>query len=146
MAKVKVLRLELKDRKRLEKLTRSGTLKSRKLNRCRILLLASRGRRKKEIAEILSMSPVTVIEICKRYRTGGIDNALNEKPRPGAPAIFSGKDKAKITALACSKVPGGTARWSLRLLADKAVELRLVKNISHETVGVILKKTNLSLT
>ena len=146
MAKVKVLKLESKDQKELKRLTKSGTLKSRKLNRCRILLLAAQGKSKKAIAEILNMSQVTVIEICKRYKDGGLSNALNEKPRPGAPSIFNGKQKAKITALACSAAPKGSARWSLRLLSDKAVELKLVKSISHEMVGRILKKTNLSRT
>ena len=146
MAKVKVLNLESKDQKELKRLTKSGTLKSRKLNRCRILLLAAQGKSKKAIAEILNMSQVTVIEICKRYKNGGLSNALNEKSRPGAPSIFNGKQKAKITALACSEAPKGSARWSLRLLSDKAVELKLVKSISHEMVGRILKKTNLSRT
>jgi len=146
MAKVKVLKLESKDQKELKKLTKSGALKSRKLNRCRILLLAAQGKSKKAIAEILNMSPVTVIETCKRYKEGGLSNALNEKPRPGAPSIFSGKQKAKITALACSTAPKGSARWSLRLLSNKAVELKFVDSISHEMVGRILKKTNLSRT
>ncbi|MFH1440634.1 MAG: helix-turn-helix domain-containing protein [Candidatus Omnitrophota bacterium] len=146
MAKVKVLKLNPKDQKKLKELTRSGTLKSRKLNRCRILLLSAEKKTKKEIAKILNMSPVTVIETCKRYREGDLNTALNEKPRPGAPGIFNGKQKAKITALACTKAPKGAARWSLRLLADKAIELKIVEDISYETVGVILKKTNLSLT
>ena len=146
MAKVKVLKLKSKDQKKLKELTKSGTLKSRKLNRCRILLLASQGKSKKAIAEILNMSQVTVLQVCKRYKEGGLSNALNEKPRPGAPSIFTGKQKAKITALACSTAPKGSARWSLRLLSDRAVELKLVDSISHEMVGRILKKTNLSLT
>jgi transposase len=142
MAKVKVLRLKVKDQKELRKLTKSGTIKSRKLNRCRILLLAAQGKAKEEIAEILSMSASTVFNICSRYVKGGLENALNERPRPGAPSIFSGKQKAKITALACSSTPEGASRWSLRLLADKAVELKIVKNISHVKVRDILKKTN----
>ena len=90
------------------------------------------------------MSPVTVIKIIKRYREGDIDNALNEKQRPGAPRTFDGKAKAKITALACSTPPEGTARWSLRLLADKAVELNIVEDISYWSIREILKKTNLN--
>lgn len=146
MAKVKVLKLRSKDQIELKKLTKSGTLKSRKLNRCRILLLATQEKSKKAIAEILNMSQVTVIETCKRYKEGGLSNALNEKPRPGAPSIFSGKQKAKITALACSTAPRGSARWSLRLLADKAVELKIVENISYWSIREVLKKTNSNLT
>lgn len=142
MAKVKVLKLKLKDQKEIMRLTKSGTIQSRKLNRCRILQLATQEKSKQQIAEILNMSPTTVIEICRRYIEGGLENALNEKPRSGAPSIFSNKEKAKITALACSNPPDGSARWSLRLLADKAVELKLVEDICYETVGQILKKTN----
>lgn len=136
------IRLKSKDYKELKGLTQSGTIKARKLNRCRILLLAAEGKSQYQIAEILKMSKSTVNQICKRYVKGGLDNALNERPRPGAPTIFNGKQKAKITALACSTPPKGAARWSLRLLADKAVELKIVKDISYVTVGQFLKKTN----
>lgn len=144
--KIKKLRLTNKERKTLKALTKTGTIKARKLNRCRILLFASEGKSQYEIANILKMSRTTVNETCKRYIQGGLDNALNEKPRSGAPNIFSGRQKAKITALACTAAPQGAARWSLRLLADKAVELKIVKTISYKTVGEHLKKTNLNLT
>ena len=146
MAKVKVLKLKPNDEKELKRLTQSGTIKSRKQNRCRILLLSAQGKSKKQISAILNMSPTTVVEICKRYVEGGLENALNEKPRPGAPNIFRGKQKVKITALACTTPPKGAARWSLRLLADRAVELRIVEDISYGGIRKILKKTNLSRT
>ena len=140
MARVKKLKLIKKDRKKLKELSQSGTLKARKLNRCRILLLKAQSKSQIEIAELLKMSPVTVNTICQRYENEGLDGALNERPRPGKPSIFSGKQKAKITALACSNAPEGHGQWSLRLLADKAVELKLVDSISHTDVGRILKK------
>jgi transposase len=146
MAKKKSLRLKAKDQKELERLTSSGTLKARKLNRCRILLLAARGKKRSEIIEAVEVSPPTVDEILRRYKQGGLENALNEKPRPGTPATFTGKDKAKITALACSTPPEGHCRWTLRLLADQAVVLDIVDTISHDTVATILKKTNSSRT
>lgn len=144
--KIKKLKLTKKEQKTLKALTKSGTIKARKVNRCRILLLASEGKSQYEIADILKMSRTTINETCKRYIQGGLNNALNEKPRPGAPNIFSGRQQAKITALACSKAPQGYARWSLRLLADKAVELKIVETISYKTVGEYLKKTNLNRT
>ena len=146
MAKAKGLKIKLKDQKRLRKITKSGTIKARKLNRTRILLLASDGKSQYEIADTLKMSRTTVNEICQRYEQGGLDNALNEKPRPGAPSIFSGKQKVKITALACSKAPEGKSQWSLRLLSDKAVELKIVDDISHMEISRILKKTKLNHT
>ena len=141
MAK-KSLKLKSKDLKELERLTRSGILPARKLNRCRILLLAAQGKKRTEIAEVVGVAPITVDAIRQRYEEGGLKNALNEKPRPGAPSIFTSKDKAKITALACSTPPAGNSRWTLRLLSDKAVELSLVDTVSYVTVSRILKKTN----
>ena len=146
MAKKKPLKLKADDRKKLEHLTRSGTLQARKLNRCRILLLAAQGKKRAEIAEAVQVAPVTVDEIRRRYEQGGLENALNEKPRSGAPSVFTGKHKAKITAIACSPAPEGNSRWTLRLLADKAVELNIVEEVSHVTVSRILKKTNSSRT
>ena len=141
MARVKKLKLIKKDRKKLKELSQSGTLKARKLNRCRILLLKAQGKSQVEIAELLKMSQVTVNAICQRYEKEGLDGAVNERPRSGKPSIFNGKDRAKITALACTDAPEGHSQWSLRLLADKAVELKLVDSISHTDVGRILKKT-----
>ena len=71
----------------------------------------------------------------------GLQVALNEKPRAGRPLEISGEARAQVTALACSTTPEGFARWSLRLLADKAVELAIIDRISYKTVGEILKKT-----
>ena len=139
--KAKKLRLKKKDQKKLKELSQSGTLKARKLNRCRILSLKAEGKSLNEIADVLKMSKVTVNQICQRYEKEGLESALNERPRSGKPSIFSGKQKAKITALACTNAPEGRSQWSLRLLADKAVELKLVDSISHTDVGRILKKT-----
>ena len=141
MARVKRLKLTKKDQKKLNELSQRGTLKARKLNRCRILLLKAQGKSQIEIAKLLKMSPVTVNTICQRYKNEGLNGALDERPRSGKPSIFSGKQRAKITALACSPAPEGRSQWSLRLLADKAVELKFVDSISHTDVGRILKKT-----
>jgi putative transposase len=140
MARKKRLILKKGDRQKLERMTRSGDFKARKLNRCRILLLASQGKKKKEIAEIINVVYQTVSAICERYKEGGLDNALMEKARSGAPSKFTGKQKAKITALACSAAPAGHCKWSVRLLAEQAVELTIVDEISHDTVATILKK------
>ena len=77
----------------------------------------------------------------ERYVQEGLKAAVEERARPGAPKKFSGKHKAQITALACSKAPEGRSRWSLRLLADKVVELGLVDDISYKTIERTLKKT-----
>jgi len=74
------------------------------------------------------------------YLTHGLA-MLTDRPRPGRPTIIDGLQRARITALACSDPPAGYSQWSLRLLADKAVELELVAEISHNHVSKILKKT-----
>jgi hypothetical protein len=76
-----------------------------------------------------------------RYLAEGLEAALSDKPHSGRPIEIDGQARAKITALACSKAPAGHARWRLRWLADKLVELGLVDSISHDAVKEILKKT-----
>lgn len=135
------IKLSIEDKTTLKGIVKKGLEKSRKITRCHILLLSDKKKSKKEIAEVLSISPTTIRNICERYLNEGLESALNEKYRSGAPTIFDGKCKANITALACSKPPNGHSQWSLRLLADKAVELSIVDSISHTDVGRILKKT-----
>jgi putative transposase len=135
------IRLKAKERRQLKEIIKKGTEKARKITRCRILLLSEQDKTQREIADVLSIDTQTVRNVCRRYLKEGFGEALNEKPRPGKPTIFDGKQKAKITALACSTPPEGHGQWSLRLLASRAVELKLVDSISHTDVGRILKKT-----
>ncbi len=135
------IKLNAKEVKTLKTLVSKGKEKARKITRCRILLLCHEERNKAQIASMLSINPNTVSNTCRRYLEEGLELAINEKPRTGAPTLFDGKTRAKITALACCAPPEGHSRWSLRLLSDKAVELKLVDAISHTDVGRILKKT-----
>jgi len=135
------IKLKSKEIKILKGIISKGTEKTRKITRCRILLLCNENKSKNVIASVLSINPNTVSNTCRRYVEEGLESAINEKPRSGAPTLFDGKVKAKITALACSTPPEGRSQWSLRLLSDKAVELGLVDSISHTDVGRILKKT-----
>jgi transposase len=135
------IKLKLSEEKLLKSIIRKGVEKSRKITRCRILLLCNENKSKTTIASMLSIDQNTVSNTCRRYIEEGLESALNEKPRPGAPILFDGKIRAKITALACSSPPEGYSQWSLRLLSDKAVELNLVDSISHTDIGRILKKT-----
>jgi len=135
------IKLKAKEEQILKDIVKKGTEKARKITRCRILLLCNANKNKTTIASILSINPNTISNTCRRFLGEGLESAINEKPRPGAPTIFDGKLKAKITALACSEPPEGRSQWSLRLLADKAVELELIDSISHAKIGTILKKT-----
>ena len=141
------VKLSQEERTALETLTKAGTIAVRKLKRIRILLLSDEGeygpaKTNQEIAEIVEVSPVTVSRIRKRYVEEGLAQAIKEKPKSGAPRTFRGDGRAKITALACSDPPEGHAHWSLRLLADKMVELEYVDSISHMTIQEVLKKTS----
>lgn len=133
------------ERQELKALTSRGEVQVRVYKRARILLLADEGCTDAQIIERVGVSRTTVSRIRQRYGVEGM-GAIAEKARPGRPSIFDGETRAKITALACSTPPEGRARWDLRLLADKAVELGYVETMSHVTVGEILKKTRLSPT
>jgi transposase len=141
MKKKYEIKLTVEEKKKLQSLITKGSEKARKLTRCRILLMADKGQSAREISSSLLINEKTVFNICSRYCKEGLNPVLDEKPRSGAPTLFDGKLRAKITALACSKPPEGRGQWSLRLLADKAIELQYVDFISHTDVGRILKKT-----
>jgi transposase len=140
------VKLKPKERKGLKQLISKGTEKVRKITRCRILLMAHEGKTDTYIMETLEVARNTIRTVRARYIQEGLEAAINEQPRPGAPKKFTGRQRAKITAIACSKPPEGRSRWTLRLIADKVVELEMADDISHQTVKRILKKTNLSLT
>ena len=140
--------LNPQERRSLRERIASGADRARTLTRCRILLLAdkAKGKTDAEISDALDVCLATVFNIRKRYCREGLERAIGEAARSGQPAKFKGKSMARITALACSKPPEGYGRWSLRLLADRIVELNIVEDISYQSVRNILKKTNLSLT
>ena len=145
------VRLSQSERSELNRQTTQGRIQVRQLKRAQILLLAdenlpSGGQTDKAIAAQIGVSMPTVERTRRRYVESGLEAALKEAPRRGRPARISGEVRAKITALACTTPPEGYGRWSLRLLADKAVELAFIEQISHEAVGQILKKTNSSRT
>lgn len=138
-------------RELLQELIGSGTIKVRAYKRARILLLSDENRAGgakpgSQIAEEVDVSLATVQRVRRQFVEQGLEAALSEKVRGGAPRKFSERDRAKITALACTKPPQGHARWTLRLLAEKMVELELVESISRDTIDKVLKKTNFSLT
>jgi len=140
------VKLSEHERQYLQRIVESGKDKARKITRCRVLLLADKGKTDKEISDALNVCLATIFNIRRRYSRWDLERAISEAPRSGQPPKFKGKTMAKITAIACSKSPEGHAKWSLRLLADHVVELGIVDSISHVSVHNILKKTNSSLT
>jgi putative transposase len=118
-----------------------GKHSARKINRARILLSASSGKSDDEIVSDLHTSSSTVQRVRERFVKNGLTAALEEKARPGQPEKLSGADEALLTAIACSEAPAGRSRWTLRLLADKLVELKIVPSVSYVTIYNVLKKT-----
>lgn len=147
MNKKYLINLSETEREILEGIIKKGSDKSRKITRARILLLSDENNpeKHKDIAKFLRTSEERVTRICKRYVEEGLEASLSEKARIGRPEIITGDTEAKVIALACSKSPEGYARWTLRLLSEKVIELNFVENISHTQIGNILKKTNFSL-
>ena len=129
------------DRDYLEALISKGELPTKTYRRALGLLELDRGKTYTEVSKILKVTIGTLTTWSRKYRETGLQ-VLQDQPRPGRPIEIDGDQRAKITALACSDPPEGYARWGLRLLADKAVELEYCEHISHTEVGTILKKTN----
>jgi len=135
------LKLKQTDREYLKSLLTKGKLTAKMFKRATGLLELDRGKTLQEVAQTLSVDYNTVAAWRNNYHREGL-KCLQDKPRSGRPVEIDGKQRAKITALACSPSPNGRARWDLRLLADKVVELGYVEKISHTQVGKILKKMN----
>lgn len=128
------------DRSTLTELLARGTLSVKTFKRATALLELDRGKTLVEVAATLQVSYPTVSSWRDKYITLGL-RSLDDAPRSGRPIEIDGEQRAKITALACSDAPEGHARWSLRLLAEKAVESGLCEHVSHSLVGDVLKKT-----
>lgn len=138
--KLHVVSLKEEELEELKSYLRKGKSSARSQTRARILLLADEGRDDEEIAGALKVSKSTVSRIRTRYTESGLNSALNEMPRSGAPTKIGSRIEAQLTLLACSEPPDGRSKWTVRLLADKLVEMEAVEAISHMSVQRLLKK------
>ena len=143
MEKRHVVRLTDDQRAALEERF-AGPLTLRQRNRVQVLLRADRGETDGEIAEGLGISTGTVFNTRRRFAAESLDSALTERPRRGVPSKLDGKAEAVVIALACSKAPGGRARWTAKLLASRLVEMEVVESVSEDTVLRVLKKATSS--
>ncbi len=125
------------DREFLENLISKGTLPTKVYRRALGLLELDRGKTYQAAAEILQITIPTLSGWAKGYKEIGL-KIFSDQPRSGRPIEIDGMQRAKITALACSEPPEGYAQWSLRLLAEKAVELEFCEHVSHSEVKKIL--------
>ena len=143
--KIYIVDLTNEERAYLLDFIKSGKRSARKLNRARILLLADEGKADSEIAAALHTGTATAQRTRQRFVEGNLEGALNERPRPGGQKKLDEKGEAILETLAQSKPPDGRKRWTLQLLADRLVQLKMVDSISYETVRQELKKSGLSL-
>jgi len=145
MAKIYVVDLSEEERTFLLHLIKNGERSARKINRARILLLADEDKSDREIAAVLHTTVSTVQRTRQRFVEGNLEYALNERPRPGGQKKLEGKGEAVLLALAGSEPPAGRKKWTMQLLADRLVELKIVDSVSDETVRRELKKNASSL-
>jgi transposase len=152
MKKVFIVRLTETERSELEALVCKGKAAALSIARARILLKADQGKDGEaatdaEIAKALGVVAKTVFNVRRRWVEDGLEAALRRKKQACAsrPRKLDGKAEAKLVATCCGPAPQGQARWTLRLLAGKLVELEVVDSISPETVRSTLKKMRLSL-
>ncbi len=145
--------LTKEERKELDAMTRRGKTHARRFIHARALLLCDAGVdgpawNVADVATALGVTSRAIEHLKKRFVEDGLETALDRKPRDKPPreVIFDGAFEARLITLACSGAPEGHRRWTVRLLADKAVELKFAESVSHMTVQRVLKKTNLSLT
>jgi transposase len=128
------------ERSQLLTLTRKGRASARRLRRALVLLAADDGNKDDQIVQRTRVSLRTVESLRRRFVEEGLEAALSDRPRPGKAPLLDGRQQAYLVALTCSTPPPGRAQWTMQLLADKLVELRVVDGISDETVRRTLKR------
>ena len=150
MRKIYIVTLTSEERATLQQLISSGKATARKLSHARILLKADSSKggpdwNDSAISKALDVGTATIERVRKRFVEEGLEAALGRrKPRRQYKRKLDGDGEAHLVALACSESPEGSARWTLRLLADRMVALEYVDKLSYQTVRRTLKKTNLS--
>lgn len=130
------------DRKEILKIIKCSK-DARVIYRANALNLRDKGLSAAEVADFLEITARTVFNIQKNYEDSGLDKALYDDPRPGTPPKFDDRIKSQIVAIVCSSPPEGFDRWTLDLIKEKTVKSKVTKNISRETVRVILQEHDL---
>ena len=136
------LQLPPDEAEKLTALLAKGQLAAKVFKRALALLELDRGHTLSAVADTVGISYPTIMAWRDQYVSEGLEATLYDAPRSGRPPEIDGLARAKITALACTPAPTGHARWKLKLLAEKAVELEYCEHISGTHVGTLLKKTN----
>ena len=143
-----VIELSAEEKAKLTEIVRKGSSPARTILRANILLASDRQSEMymtvSETAKAYHTTPTTVQNVRASYCGKGLEATIHRKKRetPPVPAKVTGEVEAHVIALACGEPPEGYAKWTLRLLANKTVELGYIDSISHTTIRTILKKTN----
>jgi transposase len=134
------LRFEIapKHQKELAKLLSGGVQQVRGVLRSLALLQLAKGVSAPQIANVVPLTAEAIRNIGRRYREGGLERALYEKPRPGAAEVLDASQKQRLIAMVCSDPPEGRARWTVRLVAEEAVKRKLVPRVGRETIRILL--------
>jgi transposase len=130
------------ERATLESFVHRGKAKARTVTRARILLKSADGWSTAALAEAFDVCEATVTNVRGRFARGGLEAVLHDKVQQHRRSALSGLQAAHLIAISCSPAPDGHDHWTVRLLADKAVELGFVETISLDTIQRLLKKTN----
>lgn len=132
------IEVPVEDQNELTKLLSSGVQQVRVAVRAMALWQLANGLTPPVVSGLVPLSGAAVRKLCHRYRQGGLNRALYDKPRPGAAPLLDDSQKQRIIAMVCSDPPEGRARWSVRLIAEEAVKRRLVPEVGRETIRILL--------
>ena len=133
-----LVRLRKGDREKLHDVLSGGIQPVRTVLRALTLSHLHEGKSASEVAAIVRLTPKAVREIGRRYVDSGLEQALYDKPRPGAAPLLESSQRQRIIAMVCSDPPEGRARWTVRLVAEEAVKRRLVPHVGRETIRILL--------
>ncbi len=137
------VQLTKKDRKQIAAMLNKGWKSARVLRRAVILRELGQGQTAGQVARHVGVASKTVRAIARRYEEEGLESALYEKPRPGQQRVLDAGQSQRIIAMVCSPPPQGTARWSVRLIAQEAVKRRLTRRVGRETIRILLQSHDL---
>src|ERR1700757_5130022 len=137
------VRLSKQEQQQLRGLLHSGLQPVRTVLRALALRQLADGQTIRQVAKNVALTPKTVWLTSQRYRQGGLERALYERPRPGKAALLDAQHRQRIVALACGPPPEGRARWTVRLLTEEVIKRKLVPHVGRETIRVLLESHDL---
>src|SRR6516165_5679849 len=143
MKKQVQVQLAKQEQQELRRVLRAGLQPVRTVLRALALRQLAEGQTVRQVAKNLALTPKTVWLTSQRYRQGGLERALYERPRPGKAALLDAQQRQRIVALVCGPPPEGCARWTVRLLTEEVVKRKLVPRVGRETIRILLESHEL---